>query len=84
MLLKQIAEKIDLVGSINVQLKLSSKGPCVFEINPRFSGTVKFRHMMGYQDLIWSIEDSLDLPISKYTAVEAGKKFYRGYEEYIL
>ncbi len=84
LLLNQIAEKIDLVGSINVQLKLSSKGPCVFEINPRFSGTVKFRHMMGYQDLIWTIQDSLDLPISDYTAVEAGRKFYRGYEEYIL
>ena len=82
-LLVEIAKKLHLKGSINVQLRLTSKGPIVFEINPRFSSTVMFRHIMGYQDLIWSLEDYLDLPISTYIAPEIGTKFYKGFMEYV-
>lgn len=81
-LLYSIARNLDLVGSINVQLKLSEKGPCVFEINPRFSSTVKFRHMMGFKDLIWSIEDAVGEPISDFTSPQVGTKFYKGFYEY--
>ncbi|SVD60874.1 uncharacterized protein METZ01_LOCUS413728, partial [marine metagenome] len=38
-LLTIIAEKWHLRGSINVQLRITEKGPMVFEINPRFSST---------------------------------------------
>ena len=38
-LLKNIAEVLDLRGSINVQLRLRDRVPYVFEINPRFSST---------------------------------------------
>lgn len=82
-LLTQMAIKLDLVGSINVQLRLTDKGPTVFEINPRFSSTVLFRHFFGFQDLIWSIQDKTNQEISDYTNVEAGKKFYKGFSEYI-
>ena len=78
-----IAEKLNLKGSINVQLRITSKGPVVFEINPRFSSTVLFRHLFGFKDVIWSIEDALGLPVSKYTANAIGKKFYKGFNEYI-
>jgi carbamoyl-phosphate synthase large subunit len=81
-LLEQVAFKLDLVGSINVQLKLCAKGPVVFEINPRFSSTVLFRDLLGFKDLIWSIEDALDQPLSEYVDVEEGRKFYKGYQEY--
>ena len=81
-LLHSIAKGLDLKGSINVQLKIAHKGPCVFEINPRFSSTVKFRHMMGFEDLIWSIKDALDIPVSEYTSPQTGKKFYKGFYEY--
>ncbi len=81
-LLNSIAQKLDLKGSINVQLKISDKGPCVFEINPRFSSTVKFRHMMGFEDLIWSIDDALDVPVPEFTSPPIGKKFYKGFYEY--
>ncbi len=81
-LLYSIATNLDLRGSINVQLKLSGKGPCVFEINPRFSSTVRFRHMMGFEDLIWSIKDAIDLPISNFTSPQVGTKFYKGFYEY--
>ena len=81
-LLHSIATNLDLRGSINVQLKLSEKGPCVFEINPRFSSTVKFRHMMGFKDLIWSVEDAVGQPLSNFTSPQVGTKFYKGFYGY--
>lgn len=78
-----IADKLNLIGSINVQLRLTKKGPVVFEINPRFSSTVRFRDLFGFKDVIWSIEDKLGLPLSDYTSNSAGKKFYKGFNEYI-
>jgi len=83
LLLLKIADKLDLIGSINIQLRKSYKGPCVFEINPRFSSTVNFRHMMGFQDVIWSVEDILGFKLSDYSKVTAGRKFYKGFHEYI-
>ncbi len=82
-LLVSLAQELDLVGSINVQLRLSPKGPTVFEINPRFSSTVRFRDLMGFQDVEWSIQDMLDQPLSNYSEVPQGKKFYKGFVEYI-
>jgi carbamoyl-phosphate synthase large subunit len=83
-LLHKIAEKLNLIGSINVQLRLTSKGPVVFEINPRFSSTIRFRHLFGFKDLEWSIEDELNIPISNYIPNSVGKKLYKGFSEYIL
>jgi carbamoyl-phosphate synthase large subunit len=82
-LLIQIAEKLKLIGSINVQLRLTSKGPIVFEINPRFSSTVRFRDLFGFKDVIWSIEDSILDEISDYEETAVGKKLYKGFNEYI-
>jgi carbamoyl-phosphate synthase large subunit len=82
-LLVSIANHLDLIGSINVQLRFNIKGPCVFEINPRFSSTVRFRDLMGFHDVIWSLEDLLEEEISSYSIVAAGKKFYKGFSEYI-
>ncbi len=82
-LLEQLAVRIDLVGSINVQLRLQKNEPKIFEINPRFSSTVLFRHLFGFEDLIWSIEDRLGLELSDNREAVIGKKFYKGYEEYI-
>jgi len=55
-LLRAIAIATDLDGSLNVQLRLTIDGPRVFEINPRFSGTVMMRHRIGFRDLVWAIE----------------------------
>jgi carbamoyl-phosphate synthase large subunit len=82
-LLHDVAEKMHLVGSINIQLRLTSKGPVVFEINPRFSSTVRFRHLFDFKDVEWSIEDKLGIPISDYTETAIGKKLYKGFNEYI-
>lgn len=82
-LLLTMAEKLNLRGSINVQLRTSPKGPCVFEINPRFSSTVMFRHLMGFEDVIWSIQDALSLSLAKYLPNNNYMNFYKGYQEYV-
>lgn len=82
-LLKEISKILELKGSINIQLRMKSNTPYVFEINPRFSSTVLFRHMLGFKDLIWSIEDALGLEISPYTNDNVGKEFFKGFAEYI-
>lgn len=82
-LLISIANVIQLIGSINVQLRLANNKPVVFEINPRFSSTVVFRHILGFKDLVWCLEDKDIKPISKYIPPTHGTRFYRGDTEYI-
>ena len=82
-LLTKLAINLNLRGSINVQLRITEKGPVVFEINPRFSSTVLFRHLLGFKDLEWSLEDVMDINLSKYLANNVGKNFYKGYNEFI-
>ena len=55
---KHVAEKLNLLGSINIQLRLTEDGPRIFEINPRFSSTVYMRHLLGFEDVVWSIKDA--------------------------
>lgn len=83
-LLIKLAVALDLRGCINVQLRLRNAVPVIFEINARFSSTVLFRHLLGFEDVIWSIEDQLGLPISNYVAPPVGSKFYKGFQEYIV
>lgn len=82
-LLEDLAEAINLRGSINVQLRLRDGIPYVFEINPRFSSTVYFRHLFGFEDLVWSMADLLDEPIPAYKANTETRRFYKGFSEYI-
>lgn len=53
-----IAQGLDLRGSMNIQLRLTDKGPRVFEINPRFSSTVLMRHRMGFTDVLWALDEA--------------------------
>lgn len=54
----KIAEAFDLFGAINVQLRMTALGPRIFEINPRFSSTVLMRHLAGYTDVLWALEEA--------------------------
>jgi carbamoyl-phosphate synthase large subunit len=83
-LLAGVAKELNLIGSINVQLRLTERGPIIFEINPRFSSTVVFRHLIGFEDLIWSINNKFGQPIANYMEPKVGKKFYRGTSEIFL
>ena len=82
-LLESLAVKLNLVGSINVQLRIDNDTPIVFEINPRFSSTVLYRHLFGFEDLLWSIEDKLGYELTDNRKNVMGRKFYKGFEEYI-
>ena len=82
-LLCNIAVALELQGSINVQLRLREGEPCVFEINPRFSSTVRFRHKLGFADVLWSLQDSLQIPLSPYRRPKAGLRFYKIYDDVI-
>ena len=82
-LLCNLATALDLQGSINVQLRLREGEPCVFEINPRFSSTVRFRHKLGFADVLWSLQDHLRMPLSPYIRPKTGVRFYKIYEDII-
>ena len=79
-----LAKNLELRGSINVQLKLTNRGPVIFEINPRFSSTVVFRHLLGFKDLIWNIYEQKGIPLEEYVPPNEGTIFFRGSVEYIL
>jgi carbamoyl-phosphate synthase large subunit len=83
-MLSKIAENLQLSGSINVQLRLTDKGPVVFEINPRFSSTVLFRHLVGFTDLIWALEEFKGGSAGDYTPPPEGTKIYKGFQEYVI
>lgn len=53
---KIIAEKINLKGCINIQLRKQDGKNYIFEINPRISGTVYFRYMLGFNDVMWWLD----------------------------
>ena len=82
-LLETLAVKLNLIGSINVQLRINDNLPKIFEINPRFSSTVLFRHLFGFKDLEWSIKDLLGMELDFYSPPKVGSKFYKGFNEYI-
>jgi len=56
----------------------------IFEINPRFSSTVMFRHLLGFKDLIWSINEIAGKEVGDYIPPRAGTRFYRSSQEVIL
>lgn len=82
-LLVKVAQNLELNGSINVQLKLTKRGPVIFEINPRFSSTLVFRHLLGFKDVVWSLYEKKNIPLDEYFIPKEGIKFYRGFKEYI-
>lgn len=52
----KIAKLLELEGYINIQLRRKDDRYYIFEINPRISGTVRFRHMLGYTDVLWWLD----------------------------
>ncbi|MCE2517067.1 MAG: ATP-grasp domain-containing protein [Alphaproteobacteria bacterium] len=83
-MLVQIAQKLDLTGSINIQFRMTQDGPRVFEINPRFSSTVAFRDKLGFHDFIWSVLEILNHPLPPYKAATGQIRLYKTFEEQII
>ena len=55
-LANDVANIFKLQGYLNLQIKKSGDAFYIFEINPRISGTVRFRHMLGFTDLLWWLD----------------------------
>jgi carbamoyl-phosphate synthase large subunit len=83
-LLGFVGRRLHLRGSINVQLRKTTRGPVIFEINPRFSSTVMFRHQLGFTDLLWSLQEARGQLPGAQSTPEAGLKFYRVGTEIIV
>lgn len=71
-LCKKIADTTNLIGCINLQMRVDNGTYYVFEINPRISSTVRFRYLMGYKDLIWWIQAEFYGEISNYKKCKNG------------
>jgi carbamoyl-phosphate synthase large subunit len=52
---ERVLEHSGCIGPCNVQLRLTDRGPIVFEVNPRFSTTTSARPHYGYNDAEMSI-----------------------------
>lgn len=81
---RRMAEVLDFTGSLNVQFRRID-GECIpFEINPRFSSTVYFRHRFGFKDVLWCL-DLYEGKAVSYTPVYTGgvgvKKFNEAFFE---
>ena len=83
-LLEFVAHRLQLRGSINVQLRKTTRGPVIFEINPRFSSTVMFRHQLGFTDLLWSLQEARGQLPGPQSKPQIGSKFYRVGTEIIV
>lgn len=80
-LLTDIAQHLPLHAAINVQLRLvDGKKPMIFEINPRFSSTVKMRHMLGFSDFPWLVDDMSGVKPQESNPVY-DRKIFRIYRE---
>jgi len=55
-LVEKIAKVCQLEGSMNVQLRKTTNSYIPFEINPRISSTVYFRHCFGFKDVKWWLD----------------------------
>jgi carbamoyl-phosphate synthase large subunit len=83
-LLELVARRLHLRGSINVQLRKTTRGPVIFEINPRFSSTVMFRHQLGFTDVLWSLQEARGQLPGAQSTPEVGLRFYRVGTEIIV
>lgn len=77
---ESIFQDLKCIGPANVQLRLTDRGPVVFEINPRFSSSTSARPLFGYNDVEMSIKAFvLNEPITR--PVIRDGRFYRMIQE---
>lgn len=68
-----IAKKVPIEGSLNIQIRKKDGTPYVFEINPRYSSTVFIRAMCGFNDVEMGIEYFLNRHVHEMPRVEKCK-----------
>ncbi len=78
-----IANKLNLQGSMNIQLRLTDSGPRIFEINPRFSSTLLMRHKLGFTDVLWSFME-IDGVTINFPKIPVGDIVVRTYDAVVI
>lgn len=53
---REVAERSGLIGPCNIQLRKTSRGPVILEINPRFSSSVPIRAYFGFNEPAMAVE----------------------------
>lgn len=80
---RKIIEGSQLTGSVNIQVRKSSNGVRLLEINPRFSSLVAVRALSGFTDLEWSIDLALGRASKIASLPFRGVKFKRFIHEVV-
>lgn len=57
--MERVAKELHTSGPLNLQCRLTDRGPVIFEINPRFSGTTPVRAVLGFNDVKFVVENFL-------------------------
>lgn len=66
--MEKIGKALDTAGPLNLQCRMTSRGPVVFEINPRFSGTTAVRAWLGFNDVKMVVDNYLHGTIPRETS----------------
>jgi carbamoyl-phosphate synthase large subunit len=83
-ILINFARKINLHGSINIQLKIIKNQFRVFDINARLSSTVMMRNIIGFKDCVWWIKDFLKIDFSKKIKIKNNVSILKDFSERII
>jgi len=83
-ILINFANKINLHGCINVQLKIIKNQFKVFDINPRLSSTVMMRNIIGFKDCVWWIKDFLKIKFSTKIKIKKNISIFKDFSERII
>jgi carbamoyl-phosphate synthase large subunit len=82
--LMNIANKLNLNGSINIQFKIQDGQIKIFDINARLSSTVKMRDLIGFQDCLWWIKEKLNIKDNSPVEIKKYKFLVKFFKEQII
>lgn len=82
--LLEIANKLNLNGSINIQFKVIKNQIKIFDINPRLSSTIMMRDLIGFKDCLWWIKDVLNFKNNLLIKIKKNKTLIKYFEEDII
>ena len=82
--LMNIANKLNLNGSLNIQFKIQDGQIKIFDINARLSSTVKMRDLIGFQDCLWWIKEKLNIKDNSPVKIKKYKFLVKFFKEQII
>jgi len=74
---REVARASGVRGSVNIQVRHSSEGVRLLEINPRFSSLVAARAAAGFRDAEWTVNTVLGRPVDPLPSTYRSIRFQR-------